>query len=135
MTISEAITQVLTASHIGDQNFRQFLLGDAPEVVAMRKALVQLADAVRDEDESTTCIECIAWIVKDSQGETAVGVVNEAADTVHVCGMKTPSGDPVYFEAEFYHLREWCDVNGLTLLRKTQCVEMSTNSESVDTSR
>lgn len=49
MTISEAITQVLTASHIGDQNFRQFLLGDAPEVVAMRKALVQLADAVRGE--------------------------------------------------------------------------------------
>lgn len=51
MTISEAITAVLTASHHGDQHFRKFLLGDDPEVVAMRKALVQLADAVRDADD------------------------------------------------------------------------------------
>lgn len=51
MTISEAITQVLSASHHGDQHFRAFLLGDDPEVVAMRKALVQLADAVREVDE------------------------------------------------------------------------------------
>jgi len=50
MTINEAITAVLTASHNGDQNFQAFLLGDDPEVVAMRKALVQLADAVREAD-------------------------------------------------------------------------------------
>lgn len=51
MTVNEAITAVLTASHIDDQNFRAFLRGDDPEVVAMRAALVQLADAVRDADE------------------------------------------------------------------------------------
>ncbi len=45
MTINEAIT----ASHHDDQNFRAFLKGDDPEVVAMRKALVQLADAVSGE--------------------------------------------------------------------------------------
>ena len=50
MTINEAITQVLSASHHGDQHFRKFLLGDDPEVVAMRKALVQLADAVMEAE-------------------------------------------------------------------------------------
>ena len=50
MTISEAITAVLTASHVGDQNFRWFLRFNDPEVVAMRQALEQLADAVREED-------------------------------------------------------------------------------------
>ena len=49
MTINEAITAVIHASHIDDQSFRQFLCGDDPEVVAMRAALVQLADAVRGE--------------------------------------------------------------------------------------
>ena len=48
MTISEAITAVLSASHHGDHHFRSFLHGDDPEVVAMRQALVQLADAVRE---------------------------------------------------------------------------------------
>ena len=54
MTINEAITQVLTASHIDDQKFRWFLRFDDPEVVAMRAALVKLADAVRTPE----CPEC-----------------------------------------------------------------------------
>lgn len=48
MTINEAITAVLSASHHGDQYFRKFLLGDDPEVVRMRDALMQLEDAVRE---------------------------------------------------------------------------------------
>ena len=52
MTINEAITAVLSASHHGDQHFRAFLKGDDPEVVAMRQALVQLADAVREVRET-----------------------------------------------------------------------------------
>lgn len=51
MTINEAISAVLSASHHGDQHFRNFLKGDDPEVVAMRAALVALADAVREVDE------------------------------------------------------------------------------------
>ena len=64
MTISEAITSVLQASHIDDQHFRQFLHGDDPEVVAMRKALVQLADAVRESEDTI--------LTKDSLGHVMV---------------------------------------------------------------
>ena len=49
MTISEAITAVLSASHHGDQHFRSFLMCD--EAAEWREALVALADAVRDEPE------------------------------------------------------------------------------------
>ena len=87
MTISEAITQVLTASHIGDQNFRSFLLGDDPEVVAMRKALVQLADAVRGEDKvrirATSALGWPTWLVEvgepidmDGSSERPVKFIN-----------------------------------------------------------
>lgn len=57
MTITEAITQVLSASHHGDQHFRRFLLGDDPEVVKMRAALVALADAVREFDVESLPME------------------------------------------------------------------------------
>lgn len=60
MTISEAITAVLHASHHGDHHFRNFLKGDDPEVVAMRKALVMLADAVRESEDTI--------LTKDSLG-------------------------------------------------------------------
>lgn len=57
MSVTEAITAVLTASHHGDHHFRNFLKGDDPEVVAMRKALVMLADAVRDADGESLPVE------------------------------------------------------------------------------
>jgi len=51
MTISEAIAAVLHSLDIDEQNFRQVLRGNHPDMVAMRAALVQLADAVMDSDD------------------------------------------------------------------------------------
>lgn len=55
MTISEAITAVLSASHHGDQHFRSFLMCD--EAAELRAALVALDDAARDEPEECYCHE------------------------------------------------------------------------------
>lgn len=63
MTINEAITAVLSASHHGDQHCRQFLLGDDPEVVRMRQALVQLADAVREADDTILTQESLGRVM------------------------------------------------------------------------
>ena len=49
MTISEAITAVLNASHHGDQHFRRVLMVD--DAAELRAALVALADAARSMEE------------------------------------------------------------------------------------
>lgn len=89
MTISEAITQVLSASHIDDHNFRAFLRGDDPEVVEMRQALVQLADAVRGECDHK-------WDVVDDSFDHEFGCEQIVFQRCELCGQSREYNPPVF---------------------------------------
>lgn len=59
-------------------------------------------------------VECTVWLVRDSFGNEATGVVEETCDTVQVCGMVGKEGGHEYFESECYHLESWCKEHGFS---------------------
>jgi hypothetical protein len=59
------------------------------------------------------------YAVKDSHGNTWIGVVDEPATEIQVYGMKDASGGPLYFESDAYHLDGWCKEHGLTCVATT----------------
>lgn len=46
-------------------------------------------------------------LLKDSHGNKASVVYKETCDTVYIVNLKNEKGDPVYFQAEAYHIEGW----------------------------
>jgi len=55
------------------------------------------------------------YVVNDSHGKKDATVANEPSDTIQICGMKDKKGEALYFESDAYHLKNWCDENGLEM--------------------
>lgn len=55
------------------------------------------------------------YLIKDTHGNKAFGVVQESCKTVQICGMFDEDYQPLYFEADAYHLYDWCQEHNLTM--------------------
>jgi hypothetical protein len=64
--------------------------------------------------------------VKDTHGNHCEVSVNETSGTVHIYGLRSAAGHPVFFETEAYHLGAWVKDKGLTLERFEVQVSLDT---------
>ncbi len=60
-------------------------------------------------------IEYKIYVVTDAYDNKQATVANEPSESVHIVGLKNTHGEDVCFEAEAYHLAQWCSENGLRL--------------------
>ena len=58
-------------------------------------------------------VNYITYLVRDSHGNEDFDVAREEGNTISICGMKTKVGDNLFFECEAYHLKQWCEEEGL----------------------
>ena len=59
------------------------------------------------------------YLVEDWFDQRAFATCEESGDKIQICGLKDSGGNPCYFEAEAYHLEEWCITEGFTY----KCIE------------
>ena len=68
-------------------------------------------------------MEVYCYRVEDNQGNWYEGAVDELDVTIGPIKMAM-DGKEIWFESEYYHLRDWCDENGLKCLFKTIKVDL-----------
>ncbi len=60
-------------------------------------------------------VYCRIYLLKDTHGNKAFGVVEESCDSVQICGMHDVDSQPLYFESDAYHLDGWCKTHNIEL--------------------
>ena len=71
------------------------------------------------------------YLLIDSHGEKTAVVTEDSSETVQVCGMKNPSGELLYFEAEAYHIETFCADNGIELRVVNNSIDFATTWDTV----
>ena len=61
-------------------------------------------------------VSVTAYAVSDIHGRVLYDVAVDPSDTLFICGLVGTNGS-VTFEAEAYHLEQWCNENGLVLTK------------------
>lgn len=58
-------------------------------------------------------IECIAYGVRDSYGNTWGGVASDIYDAAQVYGLMDADGETLSLESDYRHIEGWCKTNSL----------------------
>lgn len=72
--------------------------------------------------------DCIAWVAADKHGNVDSGVCQESSDTIQVSGLwEETNREPLYFEAELYHLESFAREHGLDVVIRHHEFEIDMN--------
>ena len=58
-------------------------------------------------------LEYQIYVVTDDFGNKNAVVACDESERLMVSGMKNPDGESVHFDSEVYHIKNWCEDNGL----------------------
>ena len=64
------------------------------------------------------------YLIKDSHENEAIAVVEDASDTIQICGMHDKENKYIHFESEAYHLGSaFNEENGCTVTKITKTID------------